>query len=94
VLLSCHIKNGVGKEQRICIKFCIEVGKTAAETHNMLREAYGDDALNQTTTYEWFKSFKNGRTSTDDDERSDRSSTSRSEPLVPRRITLSIKIVD
>jgi hypothetical protein len=26
-------------------------GKTAAETQ-MLREAYGDDALSQTTTYE------------------------------------------
>jgi hypothetical protein len=32
------------KEQRICGKFCFRVGKTAAETHNILHEAYGDDA--------------------------------------------------
>jgi hypothetical protein len=33
-------------------------------------------------TYEWFRHFKNGRTSTDDDERPGRHSTSRSEPLI------------
>jgi hypothetical protein len=47
------------KEQRICVKFCFKVGKTAAETHNMLREAYCDDAACQTTTYEWSKHLKN-----------------------------------
>jgi hypothetical protein len=59
------------KEQRICgmSKFCFRVGKTAAETRNMLCEAYNDDALSQTMTYDWFKFFKNGRTSTDDNER-------------------------
>jgi hypothetical protein len=31
------------KEQRIFV--CFKVRKTAAETHNLLREAYGDDAL-------------------------------------------------
>jgi hypothetical protein len=50
------------KEQRISIKFCSKVGITAAESHNMLQEAYGNDALSQTMTYEWFKCFKNGRT--------------------------------
>jgi hypothetical protein len=32
--------------------------------YSMLREAYGDDDLRQTKIYEWFKRFKNGRTST------------------------------
>jgi hypothetical protein len=50
------------KEQRICIKFCFKVWETAAETHNMLHEVYGKDAMNQTTISEWFKQFKNGRT--------------------------------
>jgi hypothetical protein len=36
------------KEQRICVKLCFKVGKTAAETH-MLREAYGDDASSKMT---------------------------------------------
>jgi hypothetical protein len=34
------------KEQRICVKFCFKVEKTAAETHDGLCETYGDDALN------------------------------------------------
>jgi hypothetical protein len=59
------------KEQGLSVKFCFKVGKTAAESH-MLREAYGDDSLSQTTTYEWFKHFENGRTSMDDSEQSGR----------------------
>jgi hypothetical protein len=42
------------KEQRICVRFCFKVGKTAAKTHIMLHEAYGDDALSRMMTYEWF----------------------------------------
>ena len=42
------------KEQRICIKFCFKLGKTASETHRMLKEAFGDNALSQTQTYERF----------------------------------------
>jgi hypothetical protein len=56
---------GSVKEQRICVKFCFRVGKTAGETHRMLREANSDNALSQTTTVEWFRRFKNGQTSTD-----------------------------
>jgi hypothetical protein len=55
------------KEQRISVEFCFKVGKTAAETH-MLCEAYNDDASIRTMTYEWFKRFRTGRISTDDDE--------------------------
>jgi hypothetical protein len=36
----------------------------------MLKEAFGDNALGLTQTYEWFKRFKNGRMSVGDDERS------------------------
>jgi hypothetical protein len=32
----------------------------AMETHRMLKEAFGDNALGQTLTYKWFKHFKNG----------------------------------
>jgi len=42
------------KKQRICIKFCFKLGKTASETHRMLKEAFGDNAVDQTQTYEWF----------------------------------------
>ena len=55
-------------EQRICIKFCFKLGKTVSETHGMFKEAFGDNAVGQTQTYEWFKRFKNGWMSVDDDE--------------------------
>jgi hypothetical protein len=58
------------KEQRIYIKFCFKVGKTATETHNMFCDAYRDDALNQTMTSECFRQSKNGKTSAGDDEQS------------------------
>jgi hypothetical protein len=42
------------KEQRTCIKFCFKLNKTAAETHRMLKEAFGEQALSQARTFEWF----------------------------------------
>jgi len=54
------------KKQPICIKFCFKLCKTAVETYKMLKEAFGDNALGQTQTYEWFKHFKNRRMSVDD----------------------------
>jgi hypothetical protein len=55
-------------EQRIYIKFCFKLGKTASETQRMLKEAFGYNALRQTQTYEWFKLFKKGWISVDDEE--------------------------
>ena len=34
-------------EQRICIKFCFKIGKTATETYQLLQQAYGEDAKRQ-----------------------------------------------
>jgi hypothetical protein len=39
------------KEQYVCIKFCLKPAKRTAETHKMLKQASGDDALGQTQTY-------------------------------------------
>jgi hypothetical protein len=39
------------KEQRTSAKLCVKLGKAAAETHWMLCEAYGNEALNKMTTY-------------------------------------------
>jgi len=43
-----------------CMKFCFKVGKTALETHKMLKEAFGVNAVRQTQTYKWFRCCKNG----------------------------------
>jgi len=53
-------------EQRICIKFFFKLNKTAAEIHQMLKEAFGDQALSQARTFEWFKCFKDGQESVED----------------------------
>ena len=29
-------------EQRVCIKFCVRLGKTGSETFEMLKQAFGD----------------------------------------------------
>lgn len=47
----------------------------ALETHQMLKRAFGKEAMGQTQTYEWFKRFKNSRTSPGDDECSGHPST-------------------
>jgi hypothetical protein len=55
------------KEQRVCIKYCQKLGKMAAETYEMLQQAFEETALSRSNTFEWYSRFKNGRTSIDDD---------------------------
>ena len=40
--------------------FCYRLKKTAAESHRMLVEAYGEHALGKTQCFEWFNKFKSG----------------------------------
>jgi hypothetical protein len=49
--VSTNIEMAGLKEQRTCIKFCFMRNKTAAETHQMLKEAFGEQAR----TLEWFE---------------------------------------
>ena len=46
------------KEQRVCVKFCFRLGKTAAETVTMLKETFKDEAMGKTQVYERFIHFK------------------------------------
>jgi len=48
------------KERRVCVKFCFVLGKTAAETITILRDAFKEDALSQARVYEWSPRFKRG----------------------------------
>jgi len=63
-------------EQRANIKFCVKLGKPGAETFEMIRRAYGNEAMSLARCFEWHARFKKGRTSLEDDERSGRTSTS------------------
>ena len=64
------------EEQRVCVKFCFKLGKTATETWKMLQQAFGDECMSRTQCFEWYSHFKTGRTSIDEDPRIGRPSTS------------------
>ena len=55
-------------EQRVCIKFCGRLGKTGSESFEMLKQAFSDSCMSRGRTFEWFGRFKNGRTSTANDD--------------------------
>ena len=48
-------------EQRISIKFCVKLNKSASETHHLLKEAYGDEVMSRARVFNWHKRFKEGR---------------------------------
>ncbi|GBM79489.1 Putative uncharacterized protein FLJ37770 [Araneus ventricosus] len=62
-------------EQRVNIKFCLKLGKPAAETHEMLVKVYGVDAVSKKCVFEWFKRFRDGKEDVKDKPRSGRPST-------------------
>jgi hypothetical protein len=45
-------------EQRAAIKFCVKLKKTASETFEMLKSAYGEECITRTSGFEWHKRFK------------------------------------
>ena len=63
------------KEQRMCVKFCFVLGKSAAETVLMLQEDFKEEALCKTQVYERHSCFKRGEMSCEDQPRSGRHST-------------------
>ena len=63
-------------EQRINIKFCVKLGKTATETLKMLRDVYGDSSMSSTGVFQWHKRFVEGREDMEDDPKSGRPCTS------------------
>ena len=64
-------------EQRINLKFLVQLGKTPTETFNLLQEVYGDATMSRTRIFEWHKRFREGREDVEDDPRSGRPTTSR-----------------
>jgi hypothetical protein len=64
-------------EQRVYIKFCVKLGKSATESPEMLREAFGEHSFSRTEVFGWHSRFKAGRVSVEDDECSGKPSTSK-----------------
>jgi hypothetical protein len=53
----------------------VKLGKSATETPEMFRDAFGEYFLRQTVDFEWHSHFKAGQVSVEDDECSGRPST-------------------
>ena len=57
-LESCTWRVGIftmdqGKEQRVCIKFCANLGKSATETLEMIQLGFGDQSLSRAQVFQW-----------------------------------------
>ena len=63
-------------EQRINIKFCVKLGKTATETLKMWCDVYEDSSMSRTRVFEWHKGFVEGRKDVEDDPKSGKPCTS------------------
>ena len=75
-------------EQRINIKFCVKIGKSASEMLALLTVAYGEYAMKKSSVFEWHKRFKEGREDVKDDPRSEQPKTQRTDANVDRAQTL------
>lgn len=53
-------------EQRYNIKFCYKLGIPCTETFDMLQKVYEGTCMSRTQCYEWFKRFKSGQESVED----------------------------
>ena len=71
-------------EQRINLKFCFKIQKRAKGKQEMLKLVYGDVAVTINTVYKWFERLRNGCESVEDEERSGRPSTSKTQENVER----------
>jgi len=90
----------VNVEQRVNVKFCVKLGKSATETYDLLKKVYGDECLSRTQVFERFKRFKEGREVVEDDQRPGRPSTSKADAniekvgeIVRQNRRLSIRIL-
>jgi transposase len=71
-------------EQRANIKFKGRLEKSASETLSALQQVYGDIALKKCAVYDWFSRFKNRQETLEDDRRSGRPSTFRTDEMIEK----------
>jgi hypothetical protein len=76
------------------MQFCVNLGKSATETPEILREAFWEYSLRWRAAFEWHSRFKAGGVSVADDDRSGRPSTSRTiENIYKKNENSSTKII-
>jgi hypothetical protein len=78
--------SGKNLDQRINIKFCVKIGKSASATLALL--AYGECAMKKSSDFEWHRQFREGRVDVQDDPRSGQPKTQRTDANADRARTL------
>ena len=78
-------------EQPYAVKFCWRLGKTATETKQMLGQAYKEDAMSRSSVFEWHKLFREGRELVEDDHRTGRPSSSRTDDTGQSEVTFGLR---
>ena len=74
-----------GMEQRANIKCCFKLGKTAAETVELMRQVYGNNCLSRAQIFRWYARFKSGVETIEDEARLGRPFSSvRNEGLIAK----------
>ena len=66
-------------QQRVCIKFCVKNEFNGAQTLEMLKKCFGNDTLTRLNVFRWHERFGSGRESVEDDERSGRPPTAKTD---------------
>jgi len=74
----------VNVEQRVNVKFCVKLGKSATETYDLLKKVYGGERLSHTQVFEWFKRLKEGREEIRDNQCPGRRSTSKTDANIKK----------
>ena len=73
-----------GTEQKANIKFCFKLGKTAAETVELMRQVYGDNFLSRAQIFRWYAQFKSGVETSEDEARPGRPFSIRNDGLIAK----------
>ena len=71
-------------KQRCLIKFCVILNENTTETYEKLIQAYREHALSRAQIFKWHKAFLDGRESVEDEPRSGRPCTSKTDENVTK----------
>jgi len=66
-------------EQRVAIKFSFKASLSATETLVLVQKTYGNEVLNRPKVFRWYSRFQDGRGLVENDERSGRPKSTRTE---------------
>ncbi|UYV78830.1 hypothetical protein LAZ67_16002927 [Cordylochernes scorpioides] len=77
---KCHYPDVYSREElalkvnlpEVRVQFCFKLKKSATETYELIKEAFGDAALSRSRTFQWFSRFQKGREKLNDDQHTGR----------------------